>query len=316
MKKVTSIILTAATILVVLTACSPKATETPAASTSAPAYSLISEGRLFPADSLDHSFNISGQVAEVLVQDGDMVEAGQPLARLVQTPDVALAMARADQEALAAQQTLDALQTSAELNLANSQLAVLQAQDAVDKAQTRLDEDDTEENLALLKVAQASLALAEQALDKLKTADGVDPDQMAAALARLVTAQAAMNSAQAASDASVLMAQRAGVVVDLALEPGQKVAAGTPVVTIADTSAWVIETNNLTEISVVNLAVGQKVKIILDALPDVTLNGEVTHINARFEEKRGDITYTVTIQLSQTDPRMRWGMTAAVNFLP
>ena len=52
----------------------------------------------------------------------------------------------------------------------------------------------------------------------------------------------------------------------------------------------------------------------LDALPDVTLKGEVTNINARFEEKRGDITYTVTVLLTETDPLMRWGMTAAVRF--
>ena len=30
------------------------------------------------------------------------------------------------------------------------------------------------------------------------------------------------------------------------------------------------------------------------------------------EEKRGDVTYTVTIQLNQVDPRLRWGMTALV----
>ena len=85
---------------------------------------------------------------------------------------------------------------------------------------------------------------------------------------------------------------------------------------MADYSTWVVKTDNLTETDVVNLAVGQKVEVVLDALPEVTLSGEVTHINARFEEKRGDITYTVTILLSQTDPQMRWGMTAAVSFLP
>jgi len=67
---------------------------------------------------------------------------------------------------------------------------------------------------------------------------------------------------------------------------------------------------------VVNLKVGQKANIVFDALPGKTLTAEVTHINQLFEEKRGDITYTVTLALTQTDPALRWGMTAAVRFIP
>ena len=316
MKKISLLILTVAVLALALTACSPKATETPAAPSTSTVNLLISEGSLYPVNNLDHSFMISGQVAEVLVQDGEQVEAGQALASLVETPDVALALARAEQEALAAQQALDDLQSSAQVNLANSRLAILQAQDALEQAQTRLDGNDTAENQALLEVVQASLALAEQTLQQLEAGNGVDPDLQAAAQTRIATANAALISAQAARNAFTLKANKPGTIVDLILQPGQKVAAGTPVLTLADYSAWVVKTDNLTETDVVNVKVGQKVEVVLDALPEVTLNGEVTHINARFEEKRGDITYTVTIRLSQTDPQMRWGMTAAVNFLP
>jgi HlyD family secretion protein len=316
MKKVPFIILTVTVLLIALTACSPKATETPAIPTTTTTSLLISEGSLYPVDSLDHSFTLSGQVAEVLVQDGEQVETGQVLARLVETPDVALAMARAEQEALAAQQALDDLQSSAQVNLANAHLAVIQAQDALEQAQTRLDGNNTTENQTLLDIVQASLTRAEKTLKQLEAGNGVDPDLQTAAQARLTSANAALTSAQAALEAFTLKANMAGTIVDLTLQPGQKVAAGTPVVTVADYSAWVVKTDNLTETDVVNLAVGQKVEVVLDALPEVTLNGEVTHINARFEEKRGDITYTVTILLSQTAPQMRWGMTAAVNFLP
>jgi len=107
-----------------------------------------------------------------------------------------------------------------------------------------------------------------------------------------------------------------GTVVDLDLQSGDLVTAGMPVMTIADYSAWLVKTENLTELEVVQISLGQKVKVVLDAMPETTLEGEVTHINARYEEKRGDITYTVTIRLAQSDPAMRWGMTAAVTFLP
>ena len=85
---------------------------------------------------------------------------------------------------------------------------------------------------------------------------------------------------------------------------------------LADFSSWVVKTDSLTELEVVNVSEGQSVQVILDALPDTVLKGTVTNINERFEEKRGDITYTVTVQLDETDPLMRWGMTAAVYFLP
>ena len=102
----------------------------------------------------------------------------------------------------------------------------------------------------------------------------------------------------------------------LQIEPGERIAAGVPVMTVVDFSNWQIKTDNLTEINVVNVEVGQKVEVVLDALPDKTFNGEVSQISRVYEEKRGDVTFTTTITLSQTDQQMRWGMTAAVTFLP
>jgi len=44
-------------------------------------------------------------------------------------------------------------------------------------------------------------------------------------------------------------------------------------------------------------------------------SGQITSIDSRYVENRGDVTYTVTIKLTDGDPLMRWGMTAAVKFL-
>jgi multidrug resistance efflux pump len=95
---------------------------------------------------------------------------------------------------------------------------------------------------------------------------------------------------------------------------GEQVTAGQPVLTLADFSTWVVETDNLTEIDVVKIAPGQGASIVLDALPDKTLRGEVSEIGTVFEEKRGDITYTVDVTLLDGDPLARWGMTAEVTF--
>jgi hypothetical protein len=85
--------------------------------------------------------------------------------------------------------------------------------------------------------------------------------------------------------------------------------------TIADFSELYAETDDLTEIEVVDVSLGQQVTVVPDALPDLELNGEVTKISKISEEKRGDITYTVRVKLADIDPKLRWGMTVVITFL-
>jgi len=53
---------------------------------------------------------------------------------------------------------------------------------------------------------------------------------------------------------------------------------------------------------------------VFDALPDVELKGEVESISSVAQVKSGDVVYPVKIKLLENDPRLRWGMTAAVTF--
>jgi len=316
MKKLILPVLFLTAAMLVLTACTAKTTQPTPTATVTGSTNLIAEGHLLPANTLDLSFSIAGQVAEVLVKDGDVVATGQVLARLAMAPDAQTALLRAQQETLAAQQALDSLKASADVTLAQSNLALVDAQNALDTARSRYDADKTPENEALLGEATAKLKQATDTHKKLAAGAGVDPDQLASAQARLASATAAQQSAQALVDAHELKASMDGTVANIALQAGQKIAAGQTVFTLADFSHWVVQTDNLTEIDVVKLQVGQKVSVVLDALPGQSLSGEVTHINLFSELKRGDTTYTVTVVLSQSDPQMRWGMTAAVQFIP
>lgn len=317
MKRLALILILVTTALFTLTACS--ASDTPEDPTPEPRVmptAIIAEGRLLPVNWLEQSFDIPGTVGSVMAQDGELVTYGQPLASLVPSIDATLALARAEQELLAAQQALDNLNASAALALAQGQLKVLNAQEAREDAQQDYDADDSAENKALLDIATASLALAEEELSRLEQGDGVDGQLLKPAQARLDAANAALSSAQSLVAAHQLNANMDGVVVDLDLQPGQKVAAGTPLFAIADPAGWVVKTDNLSEIQVASVAVGDEVTVSLDALPGLKLTGVVTHINGRFEEKRGETTYTVTIAVTEMDPAMRWGMTAAVYFQP
>jgi multidrug efflux pump subunit AcrA (membrane-fusion protein) len=183
-----------------------------------------------------------------------------------------------------------------------------------------LDDAQSEYNAAVRRLQLViDLEAAESELDKTledyeKIKDGPDLDDVEAADARIAAAEAALASAQAERDRLDLVATIDGEIVTMDLIEGQQVAAGVPVLTLADFSQWYAETDNLTEIEVVNITLGQQAEVVPDALPDLTLAGEVESINEFAEEKRGDVTYTVRILLKEFDPRLRWGMTVLITF--
>lgn len=390
MKKLIVFLILSVTTMLFLTSCAANADQ-PADPTveSVKNQYLIAEGSLQPINSLAHSFSVSGQVAEVLVMNGEEVKAGEILMRLKDSSAAALALENAQAEALAAQQAYDQLLSSKDLTLAQAQLNLANAQKEYDKIRwNRVTEDKAREtNPDVINAARAAVTIAEDKVSKaeenyndfsetsdsdpLKAAalsalsnarlnlsqaklnlnnyinppnvqdlsisnaevavakakfeeaqrqleklqNGSDSNELEMAEARLESANSAVLNAQNQMDALSLTANIDGTIVDLTLQPGQKIAAGEIAVMIADYSNWIVKTDNLTETEVTSITVGQKANVILDALPEKTLEGEVTYINSLFEEKRGDITYTVTILLTQTDPLMRWGMTGAVEFL-
>ncbi len=170
-----------------------------------------------------------------------------------------------------------------------------------------------------IAVAEAGVAEAEAALAAVRA--GATDEEIAIARAGvaeaeagLASAQAALAMAQAGLDDYQLRAPFAGSVAQVRAEEGEFVSPGVSVVSLSDSSDWYVETDDLTEIDVVQVAVGQPVKVTIDAIPDREFNGVVTDIAPRSEIKRGDVTYTVTIQLLDAeDAPLRWGLTAFVD---
>jgi len=163
-----------------------------------------------------------------------------------------------------------------------------------------------------LIVAEAQLALAESNYEKVKL--GPDSDDLAAAEAGINAAETNIVAAQTALENIELVAPFPGTLVDLGLKVGEQVSPGMPVAVLADFSRWKVETDDLTEIEVPSIFIGQEVTVTPDALPELELNGTVDYISDLYEEKRGDITYTARILLDEHDERLRWGMTAVITF--
>ncbi len=209
-----------------------------------------------------------------------------------------------------------------EAALANYQLAVRGPTQAdIEAARAQLAQ--AEANLALLlqgasdadvAAAEAEIHRAQAQLDLVRA--GARPETIVAAEADVATAEAVLAQAQAALADTELHAPFAGIIAALDTKVGEQVAPGTPVLQLADFSAWQIETDDLTELSVVGISVDDPVTITVDAIPDLELLGHVVRIKPIGEDKRGDITYTVIVQPDQTDERLRWNMTTAVFIEP
>lgn len=310
------IIITLVLVSLVMAACTNVTEEPTTVPPITQPIGIVSEGRVSPINSLDHSFMINGKVEELLVQEGEAVTQGQVLVRLSESPEAALQLARAELELLSARKAREDLISVSSVNLAESKLAVLNAQEVLDQARDKYDDDQSEENQAALELAEARYQLAEKTLSNLGATNGVDPSQLDLIDARIVSAEQALASAQSLIESHELKATISGVVSNLQLQPGELVTAGRSILTIADTSSWVILTDNLTELDIPQVEIGQQVEVTLDALPDFPMTGQVTQIDSQYVEKRGDITYTVTILLEAPVDNLRWGMTAAVVFVP
>ena len=185
--------------------------------------------------------------------------------------------------------------------------ALDQAQDDLNHAVRELEKKTRERDEVRAKYDAALGTEAEAKHQYEISLDGPNADQLAIAKANLDAAKDALSN-------YVLTAPFDGKVAEVSVKVGEQIGPETRIVSIADFSSWVVETTDVTELEVVKLSVGQKAKLVPDALPDLTLNGTITEISQAYTQQGGDILYTVKLNVQNPDPRLRWGMTMEATF--
>lgn len=168
---------------------------------------------------------------------------------------------------------------------------------------SRLNPTNTQVQQALAAIENAKMQLARLQ----PTAEDI-----AAAQANVTAAQAARDVAAEQIKNARLVAPFAGTIVTLDVRAGEFASPGTPVIRLADTANWQVETTDLTELNIVNVSEGTPVTLTFDAIPGLELAGKVARVRSFGENKQGDIVYTVYVTPDQQDPRLRWNMTAKV----
>ena len=195
------------------------------------------------------------------------------------------------------------------------------AEDDLERAQEDLNEairnleKITRERDTVRSALDAALAAEAEARHQYElSASGTNTDQLTLATARLENAQAQVNAAEAALGNYILTAPFDGTIADVAIEMGEQVSAESRAFSLMDTSSWIVETTDVTELEIVKIEEGQPVTIRADALSDVLMNGVVSEISQSSILQSGDVIYTVRIQMGEVDPRVKWGMTVEVTF--
>jgi HlyD family secretion protein len=169
----------------------PSQAEQPTAEPVRASGAVVAEGKVLPIQNAQLSLSASGIVAEILVKEGDSVQAGQSILHLAAARQAA-AVAQAEAGLSRAQSRLDLLQAGAR----TEEIATATA--AVEAAQAQLAKLNAGAKPEDIKAAEAGVAGAQASLAKLL--EGPDQNERIAAQQDVESAAATLRQAQAAYD--------------------------------------------------------------------------------------------------------------------
>ncbi|MCB0188845.1 MAG: HlyD family efflux transporter periplasmic adaptor subunit, partial [Caldilineaceae bacterium] len=174
--------------------------------------------------------------------------------------------------------------------------------------QAQLDDLLNSPTAAAIAQAEAQVADAQAALADLQ--QGPTATERRSTEISLEQTLVDLEEAHANLAAAKIYAPAAGTVLAINTGIGERISAGTAIVTLADTTELEL-TIDVAELDVPQVAIGQPVLIEIDALTGKTLQGEVTAIAPSSDSTSGVIYYPVTIRLTDDElANVRPGMTA------
>lgn len=265
-------------------------------------------GKIEPEVQVEVKSRVSGQVIEVLVKEGDQVQAGQLLVRLdpvdaqrqLEAAKVARSRARADVEA--AQATL----AVSELETQNSEVTSRVAQQSADLGLGSSDAARSAQHASRVAASNVSLRRA----------------QVSAARGQLAAAELDVQDAELRLKETSIYAPIAGTILAVAVEKGTlvssaltNVSGGTSVMTLADLSDLRIIAS-VDEASISRIERGQHVDISVDTYGDRVFKGVVERVSPLGVDTSSVITFDVEIAVvDESANLLRSGMSADIEIV-
>ncbi|OAN80189.1 hypothetical protein A8B78_11180 [Jannaschia sp. EhC01] len=246
---------------------------------------VTATGTIEPTNLVEISSELSGTIADVLVDFNDTVSAGQVLARL-------------DTIQLDAQLAVQLASLAAsEAQLASAQASLLEAE-ADYEIVRQLDERGV--------TSHANLTASEAALSRARAT-------VASAQANVELAQAQLEAQQAILSRATIVSPINGIVLDRTVDTGQIVAASLSapeLFAIAEDLAQMELQVDVAEADIGLIAVGDAANFTVDAYDDVTFPAHISMVRFASDSTDGLVTYKAILSVVNDDLLLRPGMTA------
>jgi HlyD family secretion protein len=283
------------------------------------------------ATEADLGFQAGGRIEEITVRDGDLVGAGQELARL-ESAELEARRSAAQAQLDGARAQLAELQRGARPEeLRQARAAEAMARERMQEASRVLERtraleeggavsrEALEQARTAYEVARAQHEHASEQLGMVRT--GVRTERIEAQQAAVRGAEAALAQVEAALSNAIIRAPFAGVITVRHRQPGEAVAAGAPVLTLMDPDdRWV--RIYVREDEVGSVALGQQAQVRVGMGAGATYGGRVTFIASQAEftprtvqtaEQRVKLVYAVRVAITDDPQRvLKPGMPADV----
>lgn len=263
---------------------------------------VSASGKIQPVREVKLSPDVSGEIVELLVKEGDHVKKGDVLARI--TTDIY--QANYDQVAASV--------NSQRANLANSEARLSQSE-----AQYINAEATYNRNKQLYEQGAISQAEYESAKANYEVAKAdVDAAKQTVNASRynVYSVMASMNEANKNLNRTTIIAPVDGTISQLNVEVGERVAgasqfsAGTEILRIADLQEMEVMVS-VNENEIVKLEIGDTANVEVDAYPDKKFKGVVTEI-----ANSANVSGTSVDQVSNFDVTIRILMSSYIDMIP
>lgn len=278
--------------------------------------------------SVELSFKVGGRMSRRLVDEWEMVKAGQLVAQLEddELRDEVRARSAEARAARAMLADLEAGSRREEVRQGEEALARMRADaDRLSRDALRMEKLFQREVIPLreLEAARAgrdaSAAAVREAEERLRLVRiGPRPDAVRERRARVEAADAGRSLAETRLSQSILKAPVAGLILSKHAEPGEMLAPGSPVLTLGIMDeVWLRA--YIPESDLGRVVVGQKARVSVDSWPGRSFPGRVSFIspqaeftpkNVQTEKERVKLVYRIKITLANPKMELKPGMPA------
>jgi HlyD family secretion protein len=257
---------------------------------------VTASGKVFPETEIKISSDVSGEITELYVQEGDSVTFGQILAK-IRPDEYESAVERGE----ASLQSARSQKEISEANVQGSQAQIAQLASEVERVKAMLSatrathtrnetllkegvisQADFDASQANLKSQQAGLAAAEASLDASRSNATSASGSVRVASSGIASAAATVKELRTSLQKTIIRAPMSGIISKLNVEKGERVVgtlqmSGTELMRVADMSKMEVQVE-VSESDILKLSKGDSTAVEVDAYLGRSFSGRVQEI--------------------------------------